>query len=212
MSALTKENLAEIGLDETQASKVLELVKSKINEKFIPKERFDEINSQKNGLKSQLDERDKQINELKSFKGNVDELNEKIKSLQAENQEKQKAYETQLRQEKLTSAMKFALNGKAYDPDLTISQIDMGKVSISENGDLIGFNDQIDTLKNQKSFLFVNDGAPQVKITGKAPETSVNSSFITPPKEDSIGKKLAMQRQKEMQNTEALSKKFFGIN
>jgi DNA repair exonuclease SbcCD ATPase subunit len=177
---------------------------SQINENFVSKDAYE-------ALRAQISGRDKQIEELKSFKGNVDELTEKIKNLQAENEEKTKNYEAKLKQEKLANAMKLALGGKVHDPDLTISQIDINKVSIGENGGLIGFSEQIDALRENKAFLFVSQENLPPKITGKPPENGGNVSVMakTEP-EMSYGKRLAEEKLKRTQSVAKLNEKFFG--
>lgn len=70
---------------------------------------------------------------------------------------------------KLDNAITLALaDSGALDKDIVRNQIDKSIVKLGDDGKLIGFNEQLDRLKNDKAFLF---GTP----SGGETETIVNS-------------------------------------
>ena len=70
---------------------------------------------------------------------------------------------------KLDNAIALALaDSGALDKDIVRGQIDKSIVKLGDDGKLIGFNEQLDRLKNDKAFLF---GTP----SGGETETIVNS-------------------------------------
>lgn len=70
---------------------------------------------------------------------------------------------------KLDNAITLALaDSGALDKDIVRNQIDKSIVKLGDDGKLIGFNEQLDRLKNDKAFLF---GTPSDNET----ETIVNS-------------------------------------
>jgi hypothetical protein len=165
-------------------------------------------------LKAQISERDKQIEGLKTFKGNLDELNSKIEELKRENAEKSKKFDEEIKTERLKNAVKLELAGKVHDPDLMFSQLDMNKITTAENGEISGLTEQLESLKETKSFLFVNSDPGPPKIIGKEPESGGIRGFAAQkPAEKSsgsIGKNFAESRAKENQACKLINEKFFG--
>ena len=123
---------------------------------FVPKHRFDEVNEAKKQLSEQLSERDNQLSELKKSVGDNEELRKQIESLQAENKAKEQEYQGRLRDMAITTAIKLAVAGEAHDPDLVANLIDKGKIEVDEQGNVKGgLDDQLNTLRESKAFLFV---------------------------------------------------------
>lgn len=72
--AMTKESLMAMGLTEDQATKVMEA----LNGSFVPKTRFNEVNTELQTAKATIKERDSQLEALQKSTGDVEAL--KIKS------------------------------------------------------------------------------------------------------------------------------------
>ena len=108
---MTKEILMKMGLTEEQATKVLEAHTTAINGKYIPKERFDEVNTKKQQLETSVAERDRQLEDLKKSTGDVETLKKQIETLQNENKTKEETYKTELSNLKKTNALDLALAG-----------------------------------------------------------------------------------------------------
>ncbi|GKV55978.1 hypothetical protein NCCP2222_19250 [Sporosarcina sp. NCCP-2222] len=171
---MTKEQLIALGLTEEQAEKVVAGFGP-----MIPISRFNEVNDAKKQLETDISARDSQLEELKKTAGASEELKAQIQTLQDENKTAKEQYETDLKDLKLTNAIKLAFNGKVHDEDLAASQIDRTKLVI--DGDkVVGLDDQVTGLKEAKAFLFKSEEEQQLgfKIGGDGQGNAVpNNPF-----------------------------------
>ncbi|SHH54877.1 Phage minor structural protein GP20 [Caloranaerobacter azorensis DSM 13643] len=166
---MTKEQLIEMGLTEEQAEKVLEAHKEELKG-FIPKARFDEVNETKKELEQQIKERDKQLKELQDkVKGN-EELERTIKELQEANKATKEQYEAKIKDMTINAAIQSKLTDAKY-PELLISKFDKSKLSVAEDGTVLGIDEQLATLKERYKDLFKPD------IKGKDPNNTGRSSL-----------------------------------
>ena len=166
---MNKEQLIALGLSEEQAQSVLDGFGS-----MIPKSRFDEVNETKKQLETQIKDRDKQLKDLEEkVKGNED-LTKQIQDLQDANKQAKADFEAKLKETQLTSALKLALAGKVHDEDLVAGLIEKEKIELNEDGTLKGgLDDQLKTLKESKSFLFVPENEPgKPKVKGAIPPSN----------------------------------------
>lgn len=129
---------------------------------WFPKDKFDAKNQEAKDLQEQLNDRDEQLNALKDV--NPDKLKQEIADLQEINNNAKTEYEAQLEQQKkeltITNAIQLALNGQVHDIDLVSDQIDQKKLVIGDDGKVIGLDEQVESLKESKSFLFKTDELP----------------------------------------------------
>lgn len=148
---MKKEDLIAMGLSEEQADAVVGKYGT-----MIPKERFDEVNKAKKTLEDQVKTHETQLKDLQDkAKGNEDLQNE-ITKLQEAQKQAVTQYEQQLKDERLSSALKLALSGKVYDSDLVAGLIDRNTIELSDDGKVTkGLDEQLKTLQESKSFLFV---------------------------------------------------------
>jgi TolA-binding protein len=166
---MKKEQLLELGLTEEQADKVLNMHKE-VLAGFIPKARFDEVNETKKELEQQIQERDNQLKDLQGkVKGN-EELEKTIKELQEANKATKEQYEDKIKDMTITAAIQSKLTDAKY-PDLLLTKFDRSKLSIAEDGTVLGIDEQLTTLKEQYKDLFKPD------LKGREP----NNTGGTPP-------------------------------
>lgn len=157
---MTKEQLLAAGLTEEQATNILKLHKEAIDGNYVPKHRFDEVNTELKTTKEQVIERDKQIAELKKFEGDSKALQEKITALENENAAKDKEYKANLALERKKNAIRLALledeNGKPYDVDMVMGLFNLEQIVIDEETGKIrsGFKEQNEAIRKEKAFLF----------------------------------------------------------
>ena len=152
---MKKEQLLELGLTDEQVDKVLALHKEVLTG-FIPKARFDEVNETKKELEQQIQERDEQLKELqKKAKGN-EELEKRIQELQETNKATKEQYEAKIREMTINAAIQSKLTD-AKDPELLLTKFDRSKLSIAEDGTVLGIDEQLTTLKEQYKDLFKPD-------------------------------------------------------
>lgn len=125
---------------------------------WFPKDKFDAKNQEVKDLQGQLKDRDEQLNALKDVK--PDELKQEIADLQEENQNAKTEYEASLKELQLTSAIKLAVKGKVHDEDVATTLIDKEKLVISNDGEIVGLDKQIESLQETKAYLFKTEEPP----------------------------------------------------
>lgn len=157
---MTKEQLLEAGFNDQQATTILDIYKKSLDGKYVPKYRFDEVNTELKSTREQVAERDKQIGELKQLNGDSEALKTKIEELTRTNKEKDDEYKKALALEKKKNAIKLELledhEGKPHDTEMVMGLFDLDKVELDENTGKItkGFKEQRDTIRKEKVFLF----------------------------------------------------------
>lgn len=148
---MKKEDLITLGLSEEQADSVI----SKYGN-MIPLERFNEVNKTKKSLEDQVSTYETQLKELETKANGHENLQAEIQKLQEENQKTKEQFDQQLKDERLNTALKLALAGKVHDADLVASLIDKATVELDDKGAITkGLDEQLKTLQESKSFLFV---------------------------------------------------------
>ena len=159
---MNKEDLIAFGLTDEQVTQVLKLHSSALDNNFIPKTRFNELNEKYKAMKEDLTKRDTQIEELKkSAKGNED-LQKQIEALQLEN-----------KNTKISNAVEKALMGARAKNVTAVKALlkDLDKAEFADDGSIKGLEEQIKTLKADKStdFLFESEVAKKPSIKGATP-------------------------------------------
>ena len=162
---MEKEKLIELGLTEEQADKVIAEHKAQLEGNYIPKSRFDEVNTAKKKLETDVAERDKQLKTLKESAGDNETLQNEITKLQNANQAAKEGYEKEIAALKLNSAIETALGThKAKNITAAKALLDISKISLdSEN--LLGFEEQVKALKEAETtkFLFGEEAKTETK-------------------------------------------------
>lgn len=172
---MTKEQLIAMGLMEEQAGKVLEAAAEDMKG-FIPKNRFEEVNTANKDLKQQLADRDKQLEDLKKSVGDNQELQKQIQELQKTNETTVAEFESKLKQVKLDAAVELALtNAKAKNTKAVKALLDLEKAEF--DGDQIkGLDDQIKKLAEAEDskFLFGGEGGFKGTKPGESQDGNKN--------------------------------------
>ncbi|WP_077623834.1 phage scaffolding protein [Sediminibacillus massiliensis] len=128
---------------------------------YIPKEKFDAVNKEKNDYKKSLGERDQQLEDLKTKATGNEELQNKIQQLQDDNQKLKDDYESQIQQQQFDYALKDALgNAKARNPKAIKALLDTENIKLDGNK-LLGLDDQLKTIKESDPYLFEEDQTEQ---------------------------------------------------
>ncbi|WHH58478.1 phage scaffolding protein [Petroclostridium sp. X23] len=153
---MTKEQFIALGLTEEQATKAATASADELKG-FIPKQRFDEVNAAKKKSEEMVTELNNQMDTLKKSTGDNEALKKQIEDLQSQNKQKDEEYQKQIKEEKVNTAIKLAINGKVHDETLVTGLFDKSKLVLNEDGTIIGLDDQVKVLKEQKSFLFKSE-------------------------------------------------------
>lgn len=184
---MNKEQLLALGLTNEQADKVIEGFGQ-----MIPKSRFDEINEAKKQLEQQIKDRDNQLKELQKKAEGNEELTKQIQELQEANKQAKTQYEQQLKDLQVSSAIKLALAGKVHDADLVAGLIDKSKIELGEDGKITkGLEEQIKSLQESKSFLFVPQKQQQQQLLGFKPVDGQGLGTQQTDDNDNFGKQVA---------------------
>ena len=148
---MKKEELIAMGLSEEQADAIVGKYGT-----MIPKERFDEVNKAKKTLEDQVKNHETQLKDLQDKAKGNDELQKTITDLQQANETAKTEYEQQLKDERMSAALKLSLHNKVHDVDLVAGLIDKTTIELSEDGKVTkGLDEQLKSLQESKSFLFV---------------------------------------------------------
>ncbi|MGJ0848646.1 phage scaffolding protein [Tissierella praeacuta] len=130
-----------------------------INKEFpnhaVPKEQYNTLAETKKKLEGDIATRDKQLEDLKKI--DAEGMQKQIETLQEENKIAKEDYEKELKDLQLSNAIKLAITGKVHDENIVSQLIDKEKVIISDDGKIVGLDEQINSLKESKAFLFKED-------------------------------------------------------
>ena len=156
-----KEQLVQYGLTEEKAQ---EFIDKNIDGVFIPKARFDEVNEENKGLKSQIADRDTQLEQLKKSSGDNADLKAQIEKLQGENKTQKESYEAQIAQIRLDNAVDSALTAAGAKNNKAVkAMLDMTGVKLDKEGNLTGLKEQLDGVKKSDSYMFNAAGSASFK-------------------------------------------------
>jgi len=160
---MKKEDFVKLGLTEEQAEKAATASAEELKG-FIPKDRFDEVNTAKKQLETEISTRDKQIESLKRV--DAEGLKAEIEKLQGENKAAQEKHEADLKQVKIENAVEKALLGaKAKNIKAVKALLDLTSAEL--DGDSIkGLDKQIKSLQDDETSKFLFGEAT---ITGTSP-------------------------------------------
>lgn len=138
----------------TDTAALMAAVKKEFPNHAVPKSDFNTVSAAKKKLEEDIKARDKQLEDLKKENGDAEKLQEQIKALQEQNKEAQKKYDADMKELKLTNAIKVALAGKAQDEEIVAGLIDKSKLLLGEDGVVTGLEEQVKALQESKAFLF----------------------------------------------------------
>lgn len=121
---------------------------------YVPKDRFNQVNTEKNDYKQQLADRDKQLNDLQGKVKDNEALTKEIENLKNANSKAAAEYEEKLKQLQYDVAINNALkDSKAKDINLIKALLDKNKLKV--NGEeVIGLKEQLEAIKKEKDYLF----------------------------------------------------------
>lgn len=154
---MNKEQLIALGLTEEQAQQVIDGFGT-----MVPKTRLDDKIKELKTANDTITKYEADLEDLKPKAAGNEKLLEQIQKLQDDNKTAKEQHETELAETRLTSAVKLALTGKVQDLDIVSGLLDKTKIELDEQGNVKGgLDEQLTTLKESKSFLFMPENEPQ---------------------------------------------------
>lgn len=158
--------LQDLGLDETQVKGAMILHGEDLNSL---KDDLQQAKSERDSYKSQVDEVTKNLAEAKKTAEKGSEAQQQVETLQQQVKDSEKQAQEQLQAQQKDFSIDKALTGAgSKNNKAVLANIDTDKISLDENGHLIGLNDQIKALQDDEStnFLFAagNQTPPAPKI------------------------------------------------
>lgn len=163
---MKKDELIKMGLTDEAAEKVAAASAEELKG-FIPKARFDEVNTAKNHAEEQVKERDKQIEGLNAASGDAESLKKQIETLQAANKQKDSEHAAEIKKLKVDAAVDAALTAaKAKNLKAARALLDLDKAELSDDGTVKGLAEQIEKLKAGDDTKFMFDASTKPKMKG----------------------------------------------
>lgn len=127
---------------------------------FIPKTRFDEVNEAKKTAEGQVKTLTKDLETAKANAGDNEDLKKQLDDALQKQKDDKKAFDEQMKDLKVSNAIKLAIVDTAQDADLVAGLIDKSKLILGEDGRVTGLEEQVKNLKKDKAFLFKEEKPP----------------------------------------------------
>ena len=150
---MTQEQFESLGIEKGLAKKAAD-ASAKELEGYVSKEKYDEAEQKSSQLETSVKNYETQLETLKTAAGDNASLKQQIADLQTQNQQKETEYQEELKNLKLTNAIKMAISTSAQDSDLVAGLVDRKKLILGEDGKVTGLDEQVKALKESKPFLF----------------------------------------------------------
>lgn len=158
---MTTEQFESLGISKELAQKAAEQSQEELKG-YVPKHKFDEVSAENKTLKEAAKENETALEELKKNTGDAEALKAQIQQMQDAQKESETRHQEELKDIRLTNAIKLSIAGKVHDEDLVSGLFDKGKLILSENGKVTGLDEQLKSLQETKKFLFKEE-EPQPK-------------------------------------------------
>lgn len=191
---MKKDFLAQLGLNEEQAQAVLVQYGKDVTS---IKANNEQLQTQVDELQTQVGDRDKQLKKLEKAAGDNVELQKEIADLREKNEKQANEWQTKISEQSKNFSISNALrDAGAKNVKAVTALLDMDKVSVDDNGNLIGLSDQVKALQETDAYLFAQkqeeqQAKPKVELfAGGNP----NSATPKDPKSMSLDEQTALYR------------------
>lgn len=122
---------------------------------WIPKEKFDNVNNEKKQYKQQVDNLNKELGKLQKQLEDNKDVTETIEKLKQQIKDK----EAEMEKIRKQNAIKFeVLKYNPNDVADILPHLKEDTISIAEDGAITGLKEQLETLKENKPYLFKETG------------------------------------------------------
>lgn len=154
---MTRKQLEDLGLTKEQVDSVMKINGDDIeNAKGTASTEIKNLQTEVEGLKTQVGDRDKQLETLKASAGDNADLKKKIEELQTENATAKASHESELNQLKIDFAVEKALTGaKAKNITAVKALLDLKDAKFDKEGNVKGLAEQIEKLTSDEGTKFL---------------------------------------------------------
>lgn len=159
---MTQEQFEALGIEKSLAKKAADESKKEL-EGYVKKETFDQLDQEKKQLETSVNDYKTQLDQLKTTAGDNAALTQQIADFQTQIQQKEEDHKKEIKDLKLTNAIKLAISASAQDSDLVAGLVDRNKLILGDDGKVTGLDEQVKAIKESKPFLF----KPEQKPDGK---------------------------------------------
>lgn len=191
---MKKDFLAQLGLNEEQAQAVLVQYGKDVTSIKASNE---QLQTQVDELTTQVGDRDKQLKKLEKAAGDNAELQKEIADLREKNEKQANEWQTKISEQSKNFSISNALrDAGAKNVKAVTALLDMDKVSVDDNGNLIGLSDQVKSLQETDAYLFTpkqeekQEKSPVSLFAGGNP----SSNIAKDPKNMSLDEQTALYR------------------
>lgn len=162
---MTRKQLEDLGLTKEQADSVMKINGDDIeNAKGTAATEIKNLQTEVEGLKTQVGDRDKQLETLKASAGDNADLKKQIEDLQTENATAKASHESELNQLKIDFAVEKALTGaKAKNIRAVKALLELDDAKLDKDGNVKGLAEQIEKLTSGDDTKFLFEAQKQTK-------------------------------------------------
>lgn len=162
---MTRKQLEDLGLTKEQADSVMKINGDDIeNAKGTASTEIKNLQTEVEGLKTQVGDRDKQSETLKASAGDNADLKKRIEDLQTENATAKATHESELNQLKIDFAVEKALTGaKAKNIKAVKALLELDDAKLDKDGNVKGLAEQIEKLTSGDDTKFLFEAQKQTK-------------------------------------------------
>lgn len=162
---MTRKQLEDLGLTKEQADSVMKINGDDIeNAKGTGATEIKNLQTEVDGLKTQVGDRDKQLETLKVSAGDNADLKKQIEDLQTENATAKANHESELNQLKIDFAVEKALTGaKAKNIKAVKALLELDDAKLDKDGNVKGLAEQIEKLTSGDDTKFLFEAQKQTK-------------------------------------------------
>lgn len=162
---MTRKQLEDLGLTKEQADSVMKINGDDIeNAKGTASTEIKNLQTEVEGLKTQVGDRDKQLETLKASAGDNADLKKQIEDLQTENATAKANHESELNQLKIDFAVEKALTGaKAKNIKAVKALLELDDAKLDKDGNVKGLAEQIEKLTSGDDTKFLFEAQKQTK-------------------------------------------------
>ena len=162
---MTRKQLEDLGLTKEQADSVMKINGDDIeNAKGTAATEIKNLQTEVDGLKTQVGDRDKQLETLKASAGDNADLKKQIEDLQTENATAKANHESELNQLKIDFAVEKALTGaEAKNIKAVKALLELDDAKLDKDGNVKGLAEQIEKLTSGDDTKFLFEAQKQTK-------------------------------------------------